>query len=114
MVNDITVDKQQAFIKYDSALKEITVCDNSSNHGTFQLIQRPIELKFKEPIYVLNQFTFLKVEVDKQIKSLWSSIKSCCLSPQKDLKYLHKKKGGLYQDIKTMMPSDLCELDFEM
>ena len=62
-IPDVSVSKKQATIRFDSLLGELVIQDLNSKYGTHIMIQRPIALRKKKPVYISNGLSIIRCEV---------------------------------------------------
>jgi len=60
-IPDVSVSKKHATLIYDKNVDELVLYDLGSKFGTHILIQKPVELFLKKPIYVLNGLSLMQL-----------------------------------------------------
>jgi pSer/pThr/pTyr-binding forkhead associated (FHA) protein len=62
-VPDVSVSKKQATLRYDITIGELVIQDLDSKYGTHIMIQRPIPLRPKNPVYIVNGLSLIRCEI---------------------------------------------------
>ena len=84
---------------------ELVLQDNSSKFGTHLMIQRPVQLFEKQPIFVLNGLSLLRLELLKDEQGCCKRF-TACFGKDSQQKYL-RDQHLIYEDVKYSMPHDL-------
>ena len=90
-------------MKYDLTVGELVIQDTQSKYGTHILIQRPIQLQVKKPVYVVNKLSLIKLELKTK---RFPGLCDCLLGKKKEESYSDGSQF-LYPELAHHMPQDL-------
>lgn len=90
-------------MKYDLTVGELVIQDTQSKYGTHILIQRPIQLHVKKPVYVVNKLSLIKLELKTK---RFPGLCGCLFGNKKEVSYSDDSQF-LYPEVAQHMPQDL-------